>query len=197
MPKVADKQEMDPAETSPEEQPKLDPKKEAAPEKKDESAQAADEAAPAGGAQAEESAAKKQVEPHIRIAQPTSGDAYPITTKLPIVLECEGEGTFEAKLQLRDSKGTSRAQIPVAVDLGKEGKGSSEVVIDLEKTLKSEGAFDDQSGTYQLHAFGADGSGKMAPMSRINIDIIDEDRTVTPNMPKDVANAPADDKPAE
>jgi hypothetical protein len=33
-------------------------------------------------------------------------------------------------------------------------------------------------------------------MSRINIDIIDEDRAATPNMPKDVANAPPDDKPS-
>ena len=195
MPKVADKQEMDPAETSPEEQPKLDPKKEAAPEEKDDGAQAADEAAPAG-AQAEEAADKKQVEPHIRIAQPTSGDAYPLSTKLPIVLECEGEGTFEAQLQLRDSKGHSRSQMNLAVDLGKEGKGNAEVVLDLAKTLAAEGGTD-QSGTYQLHAFGADGSGKMAPMSRINIDIIDEERAQTPNMPKDVANAPGDDKPAQ
>ena len=83
----------------------------------------------------------------------------------------------------------------VPIDLGAENKGSGEVVLDLAGLLKSEGDTD-QSGTYQLHAFGSDGSGQMAPMSRINIDIIDEDRDTTPNMPKDEANAPPDDKPS-
>jgi hypothetical protein len=192
MPKVADKQEMDPAELSPEAQPALGEKKDAAPQEKDKGKEAA-EAAPAG-AQQDEAAAEKQVQPHIRIAQPTSGDAYPLNTKLPIVLECEGTGKFDAQLRLKDSKGFSRAEMNVPVDLGAENKGHTEVVIDLEATLKAEGGAD-QSGTYQLHAFGSDGSGQMAPMSRINIDIIDEAASYTPNMPKDVANAPADDKP--
>jgi len=196
MAKVADKQEMDPAAIKPEEKPQVDPKQEAAPEEKDAGAEAADAAAPAG-AQSEEPAAKKQAAPHIRIASPTSGDAYPMATKLPIVVECEGEGTFDAQLQLRNSKGISRAQLNMPVDLGKEGKGSAEFVIDLKALLSEAGGASDQSGTYQLHAFGADGSGKMAPMSRINIDIIDEERAQTPNMPKDVANAPAGDKPAD
>jgi hypothetical protein len=195
MPKVADKKEPDAAELNPEEQPQLEEKKDAAPQEKDESAESADDAAPAAGEQQDEAADKKQVAPRIRIAQPGSGDAYPINTKLPIVLECEGTGQFDAQLQLRDSKGLSRAQMNLPIDLGDENKGTGEVVLDLEAILKAEGDTD-QSGTYQLHAFGADGSGQMAPMSRINIDIIDEDRAETPNMPKDVANAPADDKPA-
>jgi hypothetical protein len=195
MPKVADKQEPDAAELSPEQQPDLGEKKEAAPQK-DEAAEAADAAAPAGGEQKEEAADQKQVAPRIRIAQPSSGDAYPMNTKLPIVLECEGTGQFDAQLQLRDAKGVSRSQLEIPVDLGAENKGSAEVVIDLEKAIKSEGELGDHSGTYQLHAYGSDGSGQMAPMSRINIDIIDEDATATPNMPKDVANAPPDDKPS-
>lgn len=194
MANVADKKEPDPAELSPEQQPELGPKKESAAQK-DDAAEAADAAAPAGGEQKEEAADKKQVAPRIRIAQPTSGDAYPMSTKLPILIECEGTGQFDAQLQLRDSKGRSRAQMDVPIDLGAENKGSGEVVLDLAGLLKSEGDTD-QSGTYQLHAFGSDGSGQMAPMSRINIDIIDEDRDTTPNMPKDVANAPPDDKPS-
>ncbi len=193
MPKVADKQELDPK-MSPEQQPELEPKKDEGQQaKKDEGAEAADAAAPQG-TQQEAEAGKKQVEPRIHIAQPASGDAYPMSTKLPIVLECEGEGQFNAQLQLRDGKGHSRWDINVPVDLGKENRGQAEVVIDLEKTLKSEGGVD-QSGTYQLHAFGQDGSGKEAPMSRINIDIIDEASTYTPNMPKDVQNAPPADEP--
>ena len=191
---IAEKKEPDPAELSPEQKPDLGEKKEAAQEQ-DEAAEAADSAAPAGGSQAAEPAEKKQVAPRIRIASPSSGDAYPMSTKLPIVLECEGTGQFDAQLQLRDSKGHSRAQLELPIDLGAENKGEGEVVLDLQALLKAEGDTD-QSGTYQLHAFGSDGSGQMAPMSRINIDIIDEDRAQTPNMPKDVANAPPDDKPA-
>jgi len=194
MAKLADKEELDPKQNL-EQGAAVEPKKEAAPQK-DEAAEKADAAAPAGGEQKEEAADKKQVSPRIRIAQPSSGDAYPINTKLPIVLECEGTGQFDANLQLRDSKGVSRSQLEIPVDLGAENKGSAEVVIDLQKAIKSEGELGDHSGTYQLHAYGSDGSGQMAPMSRINIDIIDEDATATPNMPKDVANAPPDDKPS-
>ena len=192
MPKVADKQEIDPKEASPEQQPELGPAKESE-QKEDEGAAPLDAAAPAG-AQQEADAGKKQVEPRIHIAQPASGDAYPMSAKLPISLECEGEGQFDAQLQLRDAKGFSRWSITVPVDLGAENKGHAEIVIDLEATLKAEGGAD-QSGTYQLHAFGKDGSGQDAPMSRINIDVIDEASDYTPNMPKDVQNAPPADEP--
>ena len=192
MAKVAEKNEQD-AEMNPQEKPDLGPKKESGQEKaaeKDEGAEAADAASPAG-TQQEEAAGKKQVEPRVHIVQPASGDAYPLRGKLPITLECEGEGKFEASLQLRSAKGTRVADMNLQIDLGKENKGTGEFEIDLDKSIgHGTGKYDDKSGTYQLHAFGTDASGKEAPMSRINIDLIDEDNGETANMPQDVANAP-------
>jgi hypothetical protein len=191
MPKAADKkEELDTDLMSPEKDSDLGPKKESGPEEKDEGAEKADADAPAG-AQNEEAAGKKQVEPRIHIVTPNSGDAYPLRGKLPITVECEGEGKFNAELNLRNGKGKSVASIPLSIDLGTENKGTGEFEIDLDKAIgHGHNQYEDTSGTYQLHAFGTDGSGKEAPMSRINIDLIDEENADAPNMPKDVANAP-------
>jgi hypothetical protein len=149
----------------------------------------ATDSAPAG-AQTEAETGKAKVQPRIRIANPASGAAYPKHTKLPIEIECEGEGEFEASLVLRDQHGHARFEDVIKITLGEEHRGNATVLLDLQQLL---GETTDPSGTYQLHAFGTDASGQPAPMSRINIDIIDEERAETPNMPHDVANAPPDD----
>jgi len=158
-------------------------------EKAPEEADAAD-AAPQGEQQ-EEAADKKQVQPRIHIRNPPSGSAFPVKSKLPIEVECEGEGEFQAQLQLRNQHGWRVWDNEITVKLGAENKGHLDLLLDLDEMMSEGGA--DRSGSYQLHAFGTDASGRPAPMSRINIDLIDEERQHTPNMPRDVENAPPDD----
>jgi hypothetical protein len=168
------------------------PKAEATEEKKQEQepqaeAEAGAEAAQAGGEQEEEK--KPQVAPRVHISNPSSGAAYPFNSKLPIDIECEGSGEFNGEVQLRNGQGKLVYGDKIAVKMGPENKGHYQLVIDLNAI--EEGATD-RSGSYQLHAFGADETGLQAPMSRINIDLLDEEKAKTPNMPKDVANAPDD-----
>ena len=168
------------------------PKAEATEEKKQEMAPPSETEAIAEseGAEGEQEEEKKpQVAPRVQISNPSSGAAYPFNSKLPIDIECEGSGEFNGELQLRNSQGKLVYSDNIAAKMGPENKGHYQVVIDLNAI--EEGS-SDRSGTYQLHAFGSDETGLQAPMSRINIDLLDEEKAKTPNMPKDVANAPGD-----
>ena len=169
------------------------PKAEATEEKKQEKEPAAEpeagaEAGQGQAAKGEKPEEKKQVAPRVHIANPTSGSAYPFNSKLPIDIECEGSSEFNGEVQLRNAQGKLVYNDKISVKLGDEGKGLYQLVIDLNGL--EEGATD-RSGTYQLHAFGQDATGLQAPMSRVNIDLLDEEKEKTPHMPKDVPNADA------
>jgi hypothetical protein len=181
-----EEKELPPAQENKEEEKK---KAEQAQTPEAEGAEQAEAKGAEGGEVKEKPEEKKQVEPKIHVSNPTSGAAYPFKGKLPIEIECEGEGEFQATLMLRSAKGAAVWQNQMPVKLDEHGKGHGKVELDL-ATFMQEESGGDRSGKYQLHAFG-DSAGQTSAIHRVEIDLIDEEKQSTPHMPEMAAAADA------
>jgi hypothetical protein len=107
---------------------------------------------------------KEQKAPAIHVASPASGSAFPTGGIVPFDFECEGEGQFDAQMQVYDKSGNPVQSSADSVKLDEHGKGHGHMNVSSDWL---------GAGKYEVHLFGSCG-GVMSPIQKVQIELVDE-----------------------